>query len=465
MSGPVLPHVHSVEIESDHCIKDKFKRSHRGSLTKEDHIGVLHVDTKGKIESDSVNGKRYFLTIINEFSRYLAVRPLKSKSDASGESLNFVRYFERQTGHQVRTLHANGGTEFNPVIADLKDNGVEIHTTTPYTAASNGLAERSYRVILELASTCLSQAKLPFKFWNYAVRHVDDCKNSVPHSMTKKVPSEVIFQKKPSNLTHIKPFGCRMHYQPKEPRQPTFQERARIGLNFYHGGGGVFHVLTREGVLRTKHMRAEENKFSGLMQFGRKDELETRESDVVSSTSNILINSDSERTDLEDSDGIDPLTYVPSTPSKHGVTPSQSDSDSVNKDKSDGFFTPDPNDDESEEMLQGRKGTSYRLRQTPHVDYAERASTSVYACAAHSKFIKEVDEPKLRMVFRSKDRSKWIQGIREELQTLNNNKTFNFVAKVPRGARILFSAVILKLKRDFKGRTARHKGLAIVHGN
>ena len=131
------------------------------------------------------------------------------------------------------------------MVGLVRDKGVQVHLTTPYTAASNGLAERSHSVILSLARTCLSQANLPFKYWNYAVKHVVDCKNSVPHSTTKQVPHEVMFGNKSSNLVHLKPFGCRMNYQPNKARLPTFEKRAHLGLCLYHEGGGVYQVLTR----------------------------------------------------------------------------------------------------------------------------------------------------------------------------------------------------------------------------
>lgn len=45
----LLPHVHSLKVYCDDCLKGKFKRSYRGSQSKEDNIGTLHVDTKGNI--------------------------------------------------------------------------------------------------------------------------------------------------------------------------------------------------------------------------------------------------------------------------------------------------------------------------------------------------------------------------------------------------------------------------------
>ena len=161
-----LRHVVCTFINCRSCAKEKFKRRFDGSLTKENRIGVLHVDTKGKLEMESVNGQNYFLTIVEEYSRFTAVRPIGTKGDASRELLQIVQFFERQTGQSVRTIHTDGGKEFSRAVDYLRDQGALVHITTPHTPQSNGLAERSHSSILSLARTCLSDAKIPLKYWN-----------------------------------------------------------------------------------------------------------------------------------------------------------------------------------------------------------------------------------------------------------------------------------------------------------
>ena len=115
--------------------------------------------------------------------------------------------------------------------------------------------------------------------------------NSVAHPKTNKVPYEVLFGKKASNVVHIKPFGCRMHYKPNKARLPNFHERAHIVLCVSHEGGGIYHVFAREGVLWTKHTRAEELKFPGFTLFNHKKMKNSSESYKTSGTDEVSLQS------------------------------------------------------------------------------------------------------------------------------------------------------------------------------
>lgn len=59
-----------------------------------------------------------------------------------------------------------------------------ITLTTGYTPESNGLAEQTHGPVLAMARTCLFETKLPLQYYNYAIQHVTDCKNVVPHTVT-----------------------------------------------------------------------------------------------------------------------------------------------------------------------------------------------------------------------------------------------------------------------------------------
>lgn len=63
------------------------------------------------MDKTSVNGHLYFLTIIDEYSRYKMTYPMKSKGGVSGLLLNFVSRFERQSGQHVKRIHADNGNE------------------------------------------------------------------------------------------------------------------------------------------------------------------------------------------------------------------------------------------------------------------------------------------------------------------------------------------------------------------
>lgn len=86
----LLPHVSCTSVDCDICLKGEFKRRFAGSLTSSMEPDTLQFDTKGKIETESGHGHHYFVTIVEEHSRFVATRPIRSKADASHAILAYV---------------------------------------------------------------------------------------------------------------------------------------------------------------------------------------------------------------------------------------------------------------------------------------------------------------------------------------------------------------------------------------
>lgn len=103
----LLPYVQCNASYCDVCLMGKFRRSFHGSLTRADRVGTLHVNTKGQVKTSSVQGHRYLVTTVEEFTRFIAVRPIRSKSDAATEVLRFIKWFEKQCGHTVFKVHTS----------------------------------------------------------------------------------------------------------------------------------------------------------------------------------------------------------------------------------------------------------------------------------------------------------------------------------------------------------------------
>ncbi|GJT23625.1 retrovirus-related pol polyprotein from transposon TNT 1-94 [Tanacetum coccineum] len=99
-------------------------------------LNLLHMDLCGPMRVASINGKKYILVIVDDYSRYTWTRT---------EFLN-------------KTLHAY-----------FKDEGIEHQTSTPRKLIQNGVVERRNRTLVEAARTMLSAFKLPLSFWAEAV--------------------------------------------------------------------------------------------------------------------------------------------------------------------------------------------------------------------------------------------------------------------------------------------------------
>ena len=46
-------------------------------------MGHLHADTMGKVKTTSENGEKYFITIVDDYSRFVHVKPIRNKTQAS----------------------------------------------------------------------------------------------------------------------------------------------------------------------------------------------------------------------------------------------------------------------------------------------------------------------------------------------------------------------------------------------
>lgn len=80
----------------------------------------------------SVGGHRYFLTIIDDFSRYCDITIMRNKSDALAALEPFVNQAETQLGHKVKEVRSAGGAEFKskPAVTFYNSKGI-VHSTTP----------------------------------------------------------------------------------------------------------------------------------------------------------------------------------------------------------------------------------------------------------------------------------------------------------------------------------------------
>lgn len=129
-------------------------------------LGLVHSDVCGKMSSESLSGGEYFLTFIDDKTRYVWVYVLKSKDQVFSCFLEWKSMVERSTGQQLKTLRTGNGGEYtsNKFKEYLKTEGVKHERTIPKTPEQNGVAERMNRTLVEAVHSMLSTSKLPHKF-------------------------------------------------------------------------------------------------------------------------------------------------------------------------------------------------------------------------------------------------------------------------------------------------------------
>ncbi|GJW72145.1 retrovirus-related pol polyprotein from transposon TNT 1-94 [Tanacetum coccineum] len=167
------------------------------------------MDLCGPMRVESINGKKYVLVIVDDYSRYTWTHFLRSKDETPGVLIDFLTLVQRGLHAQVTTVRTDKGTEFlnKTLHAFFAKEGIRHETSTARTPEQNGVVERRNRTLVEAARTMLSAAKVPLFFWAEAIATSCFTQNrSLVIPRHEKTPYHIINARKPSvKFFHI--FG------------------------------------------------------------------------------------------------------------------------------------------------------------------------------------------------------------------------------------------------------------------
>ena len=85
-------------------------------------------------------GKRYFITFIDDHTRYTYVYLLKTKDEVFEKFKEFKSEVENQKEKRIKVLRSDrGGEYFSDIFNQFcEDNGIIHQRTAPYTPQENG---------------------------------------------------------------------------------------------------------------------------------------------------------------------------------------------------------------------------------------------------------------------------------------------------------------------------------------
>nr|GFB29820.1 putative ribonuclease H-like domain-containing protein [Tanacetum cinerariifolium] len=134
-------------------------------------LQLLHMDLCGPMRVASINGKRYVLVIVDDYSRYTWTHFLRSKDETAEVLIDFLRLVQRGLQAQVRVVRTDNGTKIlnQTLHAYFAAEGILQQTSVARTPEQNGVVKRRNRTFVEAARTMLSAAKVPLFFWAKAI--------------------------------------------------------------------------------------------------------------------------------------------------------------------------------------------------------------------------------------------------------------------------------------------------------
>ena len=127
----------------------------------------IHCDVWGPAPSVSVQGFKYYVVFIDNYSRFSWIYPIKLKSEVFSKFKVFQQLVETSFKQKIGIFQSDGGGEFinNLFISHLTNCGIRHYISCPHTPEQNGLAERKHRHITELGLSMMFQAHLPTTMW------------------------------------------------------------------------------------------------------------------------------------------------------------------------------------------------------------------------------------------------------------------------------------------------------------
>ncbi|GJX15110.1 retrovirus-related pol polyprotein from transposon TNT 1-94 [Tanacetum coccineum] len=139
--------------------------------TNTEVLHTLHMDLCGPMRTESINGKKYVLVIVDDYTRFGWVRFLRTKDETPHAIEKFIVKTQRALNATVRFVIIDNGTEFMNKTLDgwFESVGISHETSVPRSPQQNGIVERRNRTLMEATRTMLIFAKAPLFLWAEAV--------------------------------------------------------------------------------------------------------------------------------------------------------------------------------------------------------------------------------------------------------------------------------------------------------
>ncbi|GJT13874.1 retrovirus-related pol polyprotein from transposon TNT 1-94 [Tanacetum coccineum] len=166
----------------------------------------------------SVNGKKYILVIVDDYSRFTWVKYLRSKDEALAFIINFLKMIQVRLKETIQRIRTDNETEFvNQTLREYyKKIGISHETFVARSPQQNDVVERRNCMLIEVAHTMLIYAKAPLFHWGggggveltaMASKHISSGSSSGPalHEMTPATISSGLVPNPPPSTPFVPP--------------------------------------------------------------------------------------------------------------------------------------------------------------------------------------------------------------------------------------------------------------------
>ena len=135
---------------------------------------------------------KYFITFIDDSTKYYYVYLLKSKDEALEKFILYKNEVENQLNKKIKMIRSDRSGEYEAPIGEFcAQHGIIHEVTTPYSPQSNDVIERKNRTLKEMMNAMLISSGLPQNMWGEAILSSNYLLNKVPRKKKEKTPYEL----------------------------------------------------------------------------------------------------------------------------------------------------------------------------------------------------------------------------------------------------------------------------------
>lgn len=170
---------------------------------------LIHSDLKS-FPIVSYHKYEYIIVFFDDFTSYAWISLLRKKSAAIVATRQFIQLVKNQHKTVINKWMSDAGGEYKSHAFDdlLKEEGIQILQSAPYTPQQNGRAERFMRTVMDKAEAMRHEACLPDSWWEFAVEQAQHVYVRTPmRRLNWRTPFEALYHTKPT-IDHLRVFGC-----------------------------------------------------------------------------------------------------------------------------------------------------------------------------------------------------------------------------------------------------------------
>lgn len=426
------------------CIKGKQTKDKKlGAYRATDVLELIHTDICGPFPTPSWNGQQYFISFIDDYSRYAYLYLIHEKSQSIDVFKSFKAEVENQLNKRIKKVKSDRGGEYygrydgsgeqrpGPFAKYLEECGIVPQYTMPGSPSMNGVAERRNRTLKDMVRSMICHSTLPESLWGEALKTAAYILNRVPTKAAAKTPYELWIGRKPS-LKHFHVWGCPAEARPYRPNEKKFEPRT-ISSYFIGYSEKSRGYKFYDPNLRTIFETGTATFFEDI-EFGGKIKVK----DFVFEEESVTI----------------PELILP--PIDFPII-EQTQDDLVVQEEQNPDQIQDPQEQVPQEPAPLRRSTRERKNaiSDDYVVFINEVEENVG--------MTEDDPVNFHQAMQDSRSDKWIEAMNEEYKSMQDNSVWELIP-LPEGVKPIGCKWIFKTKRDSNGNVERYKARLVAKG-